>query len=175
MACELLSAFWRKTPLALDYRPAPVEIRARRIGSDFGMGPAPHALLAVTLYAGVSGLILLGLAANTVKRRRLARVSIGDGEDPSLIRAMRGQANFVEYAPTGLFLLYLMAVIGTPAWVVHIFGLSFTGARAVHAWHFIQDDAPGWQRFYGTVITFTCIGLAGTGLVAHAIAQMVFP
>ncbi|MFQ5623013.1 MAG: MAPEG family protein [Paracoccaceae bacterium] len=132
-----------------------------------------YALLTVALYTGLNGLILLWLAANVIKRRGSQKVSIGDGGNKLLTRAMRGQANFVEYVPMALIVLLMMEMIGTPAWVLHIFGLALTASRLVHAWHFVQEDAPGWQRYWGTVVTFTVLGFGCIGLIAHTVAQMI--
>lgn len=136
------------------------------------MSPTP-AVLAVALYAGLNGLILTWLGANAGRIRQQARVSIGDGGDPRLIRAMRGQANFTEYVPLCLLQLVAMAAMGTPAWVIHLFGLALTIGRALHAWHFIQADAPGWQRAGGALLTAAVLALGSLGLVLHAIVRML--
>ncbi len=124
---------------------------------------------AVALYAGLLALMLLGLGANVVRRRQAAKVFMGDGGDKGVVRALREQANFVEYVPLALVQLTLTAALGAPAWLIHLFGLPLLAARAVHAWHFVQDDAPGWQRFWGTLITWIVMGLLGLGLIAHAL------
>ncbi len=136
------------------------------------MTPSP-AVLAVALYAGLNGLILLWLAVSVARTRARLKVMMGDGGAPEMIRAMRGQANFVEYTPLILVQLVLMALLGTPPWVVHLFGLALTVGRLLHAWHFTQDDAPGWQRGSGAMLTLVALVGASAGLIAHAVWGML--
>lgn len=130
------------------------------------------AVLAVALYAGLNGLILTWLGANAGRVRHRAGVSVGDGGDPRLIRAMRGQANFVEYVPLCLVQLGAMAAMGTPVWVLHVFGLALTAGRVLHAWHFVRADAPGWQRAAGAMLTAVVLAAGSLGLVLHALVGM---
>ena len=60
------------------------------------------------LYAGLLGLMLLVLSALVSRQRLRHKVSIGDGDVPSVRAAMRVQANFVEYVPLALILLVLL-------------------------------------------------------------------
>ncbi len=132
------------------------------------MSPAP-AMLAVALYAGLNGLILTWLGANAGRVRHRAGVSIGDGGDPRLLRAMRGQANFVEYVPICLVQLGAMAAMGAPVWVLHLLGVALTAGRVLHAWHFTRAHAPGWQRAGGAVLTAAVLAAGSVGLVVQAL------
>lgn len=132
----------------------------------------PSSVLAVALYAGLNGLILLWLAANVGRRRMRLRIGMGDGGSPEMIRAMRGQANFVEYVPLILLLMILTALMGAPAPVLHLMGAILTLGRLLHAWHFTRDDAPGWQRASGAALTMLALLGASLGLIAHALYGM---
>ncbi len=131
------------------------------------MEPSP-AIYAVALYAGLNGLVLLWLALVVGKTRGDRGVLMGDGGDPALIRVMRGQANFVEYTPLCLLLILLMALLGAPAWLVHVFGLALTLGRVLHGLHFTRTDAPGWQRGAGAGLTLLVLVAASLGLIGHA-------
>ncbi len=137
--------------------------------ADTVFGPA---LAAVSLYAGLNGLILLALAMNCGRVRQAEKVFMGDGGNPRMIRAMRGQANWVEFAPMGLLMLALTAFAGAPVWVVHLLGITLTLGRALHAWHFIQADAPGWQRGGGAGLTALMILLTALGLIGHGVLEL---
>ncbi len=127
------------------------------------------ALHAVAIYAGANGLILLGLALHVGRTRQLRGISIGDGGDAEMIRGMRAQANFTEYVPLCLILLALMALIGTPVWLVHLFGLVLTFGRVLHGWHFARAGAPGWMRSVGATLTLLVLLGASVGLLAHGL------
>ncbi len=132
------------------------------------MIPTP-AVLAVALYAGLNGLILLWLAVHVGQTRRRLRIGMGDAGDPEMVRAMRGQANFVEYVPLVLLQMAVMALMGTPGWVIHLFGVALTLGRLLHGWHFVQTDAPGWQRAGGSALTLLPLLAGSLVLAVHAL------
>lgn len=126
----------------------------------------------VALYAGLNGLILLWLAVHVSMVRGRENVMIGDGGNPAMIRAMRGMANFIEFVPLILLQMALMAILGAPVWLIHVFGIALTLGRLAHGWHFSRDDAPGWQRGAGAGTTFLLLAAASLGLVGHALVGM---
>lgn len=127
----------------------------------------------VGLYVGLNALILIWLSTSTIRLRGKYKISIGDGDNKHIFRIMRGHANAVENMCVVLFLLLIMAAIGTPVLVLHGFGLVFTFARLIHAWHFIQDDAPRWQRYYGTLLTLIVTLVLALGVIGHSIIIML--
>lgn len=135
--------------------------------------PLDPAFHAAALYAGLNGLILIWLSAHVGRTRGRLKIMMGDAGHPLMIRAMRGQANFVEYTPLVLVQLVAMAILGAPALVVHLIGLALTLGRLLHGWHFVQDDAPGWQRAAGAGLTLLALLAASLGLIGHALFGMV--
>jgi uncharacterized protein len=123
----------------------------------------------VALYVGLNALILVLLGAHVGRVRGKVGVTMGDGGKPALIRAMRGQANFVEYTPMALLVLLLMAGLGAPGFVLHLFGLALTLGRAMHGWHFAHPSSPTWLRGAGAGLTMLALILGALGLVAHAL------
>lgn len=126
-------------------------------------------LYAVGLYAGILGLMAIWLGAHVGKVRGQTKVSIGDGGNPRLVRAMRGHANFAEYVPLSLVLLILMALLGTPVWVLHSLGVAQVIGRLLHGMHFCADDAPGWQRAAGISLSLLVLLISALGLIAHGV------
>lgn len=134
---------------------------------------ASPALAAVALYAGLNALVLCWLAAHIGRLRGALKIYMGDDGHPRMIRAMRGQANFVEYTPVALILLLVMALMGAPALAIHLLGAALTIGRVLHALHFTAEDAPGWQRGAGAVLTLMTVLLGALGAIGHALAAMV--
>ena len=130
-------------------------------------------LSALALYTGLLGLIALWLLANVGKRKAKAKVSIGDGGDMNVIRAMRGQLNFMENVPLALIILLIISAMNAPVWIIHVSGILLVVGRFFHAWHFIQDDAPGWQRALGALTAFLVIAICSLGLIGHGIYGML--
>ena len=131
------------------------------------------ALAAVALYAGLNALILGWLAAHVGRMRGKLKIFMGDGGNPRMVRAMRAQANFVEYVPMALILLLLMALMGAPALAIHALGAALVLGRVLHALHFTAEDAPAWQRGAGAGLTILVLLSGGLGAVGHAIAALV--
>jgi uncharacterized protein len=96
-------------------------------------------------------------------------VSLGDGGKPQLIRAMRGQANFVEYVPYAFLVMMATATAGTPGFVLHIFGVFLTLGRLLHAWHFTRGKPQPWMRGVGTGLTMLTLIFGSVGLIGHAL------
>ena len=127
----------------------------------------------VGLYTSLNALILIWISVATAKLRGKYKVSIGDGGNEHMLRIMRGHANAVENMSIVLLLLLIMAALGTPTLVLHGFGIVFTFARLIHAWHFIQEDAARWQRYYGSVLTLVVTLVLALGIIGHSIIIMM--
>lgn len=126
------------------------------------------AIDAVALYGGVLGLLLVFMIFAIIRLRWTLKVSIGDGGEKILAKAMRGQANFVETATLGMILLLLIALQGAPVWVVHLMGLALVVGRLLHASVFFMG-AHFRLRQLGMVITALYLILASAGLILHAL------
>ena len=126
----------------------------------------------VALYAGLNGLILLWLAGAVSRVRLRTGIWVGDGGSQELMRAMRGQLNFAEYVPLCLVLLLLMAALGMPGYLVHLFGLVLTVGRVAHAAHFSGAYTGLMARQVGAMLTFGVLLLGSLGLVAHALTRL---
>ena len=125
-----------------------------------------------SIYAGLSGLLLVWLAYETIKARRASKVKLGDGGVFELQSAMRAHGNFAEYMPITIIMLFLLEYNGTPAWMIHVIGATFLVGRWIHAQGLLKDDLR--KRVKGMGVTLTVlIGLSITniGLAAFKIIQ----
>jgi len=122
----------------------------------------------VALYAGLNGLILLWLAVAVGMTRSRTGIWTGDGGSAELIRVMRGQANFAEYVPFCLILLLLMAALGAPGYILHLFGLALTGARTLHGLHFTGIVSTLVARQVGATVTLLLLLFGSLGVIVHA-------
>ncbi len=106
------------------------------------------------LYGGLCALLLLLLAGLVVNQRHALKVGLGDGGHEALARAMRVQANFVEYVPLALVLMLLLEINGIPAKWLHMAGVVLIGSRLLHAWGFSHSSGTSFGRMVGTIGTF---------------------
>lgn len=129
-------------------------------------------LAAACLYAGVNALLMVWLSIRVVGQRRKHGISLGDGGNADAQRAIRAHGNFVEYAPMGLLLVVLTALVGAPPVAVHLLGLTLTLGRMSHAWHFVSAKPVLATRAAGMLLTYTALILGGLGLVGHALTEL---
>jgi len=127
------------------------------------------ALAAVGIYAALNMAILIWISIETGRLRGKHKISIGDGGVKHLVRIMRGHANAVENMPMFFVLMLVAALVGMPVLAAHVLGLVFTIGRGLHAWHFIQEDAPGWQRGGGFGLSFLAQLVLILGILAHGL------
>ncbi len=121
-----------------------------------------------TLYAGILGLISLGLSYQAGSLRGKTGISIGHGENQEMLLAMRRHANFVEYVPLALILLGLLEMGGVTAMTMHIMGASLVVCRIAHAMGLKADTMSGAGRLIGAA------GTAVLTLVASVWAIVIF-
>lgn len=124
-------------------------------------------------YAALIGFLFLYLSRNAILARRAAQVAVGDGGDRRLLRAMRVQANCAEYAPIALILLALSEAAGTPALVLHGFGLVLVAGRVIHAHGVAREPENLKFRVAGMAMTITMIAAASLTVFAGAIMHWV--
>lgn len=119
----------------------------------------------VGLYAGLLGLVFLYLSVRVIGNRRRARIALGVAGDAGLERAARVQANFAEYTPLILLLVWLVEVSLYPAWVVHGLGGALLAGRVVHAYGVSQVREDFRFRVTGMVLTFGALAAGAVLLV----------
>jgi len=122
------------------------------------------------LIAGLLGLFFIRLAMKVIAARRAAKVSIGDSDDPALLRASRVHANFAEYVPLTLILMALAEILGTPWFVIVLLGAMLIAGRLLHAHGLGQEPDNFRARVRGMQLTI--FALAGASAVALIMASM---
>ena len=116
---------------------------------------------ATLIYAGIVGLLAVGLANHVLYARLRAR-SLPDWQPPA---AERVQANFVENAPLALVLLYLMEVGGAPLVFAHSCGIALVAFRVLHAWGLARYAGANYPRLIGAQGTFVLMAVMSVMLV----------
>lgn len=120
-----------------------------------------EAFRAVGLWTGLSLLLILWLSMRISAGRRKLKVSVGDGGHPILTNSTRAFGNAIEYIPTALIALAVVAVFYS-APVVHVLGGAFFLGRILHAWGMGQEKQPAIGRMLGMLLTYlTFVGSAG--------------
>lgn len=121
-------------------------------------------------YAAIFGLMLLVLSVRTLRLRRVLGIAIGDRNNPEMLRAMRVHANFVEYVPITLLLIFMLEMQGGSAFVTNLLCLVLLAGRIVHAIGVSQAAEDFRFRVFGMAMTFASLGLASAYLIARALS-----
>lgn len=126
----------------------------------------------VPFYAALLGLLFVALSVRTLRLRRSLKVAVGDGGSIVMLRAMRVHANFAEYVPLALVLLYLLQAGGAAIWLLHMLGIALVLGRVSHALGVsrLQEDyrfrVAGMAMTLGMVVTASA-WLLVTAFVTH--------
>jgi len=122
------------------------------------------------LYAGILGLIYLGLCALVIKMRFKHEAGIGDKNIEEMQRAVRVHGNFAEYVP---LIVIMMAVTESTlpySWspfLLHGLGIAMVIARVAHAYGLSKSIGTSPGRFLGTIATFVVLMILSIALITQ--------
>lgn len=107
------------------------------------------------LYASVLAILIIWLAVQVIKQRRLNQVAYADGGVEALQIARSAQSNATEYIPITLILMALLESNSAyPTWI-HLTGIIFVIGRIIHARGILKEDLK--RRVRGMQVTFLVI------------------
>ena len=111
---------------------------------------------ATALSAAALGLLLLGRAGRVSVLRVRAGVSLGDGDNRDLRRAIRSHANTVEFAPIFLIMLLAYELMVGPCLLASITAAVFVGSRLLYTWG-MWNRALSKRRQIGAGLSYLCL------------------
>ena len=119
----------------------------------------------VALYAALLCLLYLYLTFRVITLRRKYRVVLGDQQQPELNRAIRAHANFAEYVPFCVLLLFLLEMKNAPHLLLQGLGLALLLGRILHAYAISQLKEPLKFRVAGMLLTLMAMLIAALALL----------
>ena len=126
-------------------------------------------LTIVPIFAAIFGLMLVYLSFLVIKQRRSAKVSLGDGDNPTLRKAIAVHNNFSQYVPFALLLIAFVELNHASAYLVHGLCASLLIGRIAHAFGLAQANQIMKLRQLGMALTFIVIIAATLYLLGNAI------
>ncbi|GJD43762.1 Inner membrane protein YecN [Methylobacterium cerastii] len=124
------------------------------------------------LFAGLLGLLFIGLSAWVMGGRVRGNVLLGDGGKDTLQRRIRSHGNFSEYVPMALGLVALLEAGGTRHWIVVPLLTILLVARLLHPVGMLAPENSPRQftcRGGGIIATLLVTLVAAILLIIHAI------
>lgn len=115
-------------------------------------------------YAAILALGYVFLALQVIRARRTAKVSLGTGGKPEVMRASRVHGNFAEYVPFALLLLAMLELRGAPAWTLHALGVALVVGRTSHAFGVSRTPENFQYRIAGMMTTFGVLILSALAI-----------
>jgi uncharacterized membrane protein YecN with MAPEG domain len=94
--------------------------------------PDLHLLSITPIYAALLGLLFLPFTLRVGFYRSKSKILIGEGDNPELLRRIRGQGNFVETVPLALLLLLILELCGAGNNWLHGLGALLVFGRTTH-------------------------------------------
>ena len=123
---------------------------------------------AIGLYIGINLLLTLVLAILVVRQRAKHSVSLGDGGNADLERAIRAHGNNVEYVAIALPGLIALGLLGASLPLLHAAGLLVTVGRVAHAIGI--SNGISIFRQLGTLATWIGVAVLGVGCLWAVLA-----
>jgi uncharacterized protein len=117
------------------------------------------------IYAAILAIVFIMLSLRTIKLRRKFKVAVGHDKNTELLRAIRAHANFAEYVPMGLLLLYMLESISSLYLLIHTLCMSLLIGRVIHAYSVSQLSENFQLRIIGMTMTFAALGIAAIGIL----------
>jgi len=119
-------------------------------------------------WIALNAFLLCYLSFRVGQTRIKNKIYLGDGEHPELIKAIRTQGNYIEYAPAALIGMLALSLLGANVIFIHIIGAAFFFARVSHLLGLGMDIWPK-GRFVGTLLTMITLSITGIGLLYLAL------
>lgn len=123
----------------------------------------------IAIYAAILALLFVVLSVRVIRLRRGLGVAIGDADNMAIKRAMLVQANFAEYVPFALLLIYFVELSGVAHWLVHLLGLMLLAGRFSHAIGVSKTNENLRFRVTGMMLTFSTLIISSLTLLISAI------
>ena len=122
----------------------------------------------IGLYVGLNLILHIVLMFLVGSQRMKSKVSLGDGNDKSLLGRIRAHGNFTENAPFVLIALIVMAQLGANAIPLHIVGGGFTISRLFHTHGITRENNNGRGRSIGALLTTIVIAYAAVYILLRS-------
>ena len=128
-------------------------------------------MVVTPLYAGLLAMGFLVLSWRVIRFRQRG-FPLGDGGDPTMLRLIRGHANFAEYVPLILLMMGFLEVGHTAIYILHALGIALVVSRILHGYALSFTERSRFGRTWGAGLTFAVLGVSGVLCLLQAFRGM---
>ena len=121
------------------------------------------------VYAALLALLFVLLSIPPIRPRHSRKVALGHGDDPAMLRAMRVHANFAEYVPLALLLIYFVETGSHTPWLIHLLGSALLLGRLCHAFGRSRTPENFRYRVAGMGLAFPVILVSAAHILITAL------
>jgi uncharacterized membrane protein YecN with MAPEG domain len=119
------------------------------------------------LFIAIFALIYIVLAMGVMRHRLGSGISLGSGDHDELERSVRAHANFAEYVPIALLLLWALETISYDGTMAFILGCVLLVGRILHVIGILDPQRFMLMRKIGIVVTFVVLLIGSLRLIWH--------
>lgn len=121
------------------------------------------------VYAALLALVFVFLSLRTLMLRRITKITVGTDNNVTLTRAVRAHANFVEYTPLAIILIYMLEAQQHNVFLIHALCIALLLGRAIHAFGISQTQENIRYRVVGMALTLACIISASIRILLNVV------
>ena len=122
-------------------------------------------------FASILTFIFIFLSINVIRNRRALKIPLLDNGNEKLQRCIRAHANFIEYTPIFIILLFFSERNGDPWYITTLCGILFTIGRLLHIYGILKAET--CENSKRNVFMFRVIGMGLTFSILILMAVIV--
>ncbi len=116
-------------------------------------------------FAAILAMVYLALSLNVSRYRISHKISLGSGDNRHLRYAIRAHANFIEYVPLSLLLIWFLESLTLSAKLPFWLGAVLLTARVAHALGLFYPRELFILRQIGSVATLSVLLVASAAIL----------
>lgn len=121
------------------------------------------------IFAAVFSLFYVLLSANVIRHRLTSKVALGEGKNHDLLKAIRVHANFAEYVPLAIVMMWFLETITYDSRVPYALGVVLLLGRIGHVIGMSYHRRFLILRQIGILATFGVLLTSSVLLILHYI------
>jgi len=121
------------------------------------------------LFVGLHALLAMALVFKVMRFRLKDKIVFGDGGNEDMQRALRVQANFIEYVPLALIIILVLELQGARNVLLYGLGTALFFGRALHAYGLSRTSESSPGRLVGTLLTWVVYFVGAIACLIYAL------